>query len=127
MAKSKKYVLECFKNAAGNISLACEKAGISRMTFNRWYKANKKFKQDVDDVRESLIDLAESMLLKNIKDGKTAEIIFFLKTKGRERGYIERIETVNKEVSKFDELTDEELDAEIEKQENKCRPNEKKK
>lgn len=113
MAKNKIFFLKCLKASAGNISLACEKAGISRMTYNRWYNGFKSFKESVDDINEALIDMAETSLLKNIKAGKTAETIFYLKTKGKHRGYVERVENVNKDVGKFDNLTDEELDAKI--------------
>jgi hypothetical protein len=44
----------------------------------------------VMDMEEALLDFAETMLYKAIKTGKTAELIFYLKTKGQKRGYIER-------------------------------------
>ena len=37
-------------------------------------------------------DFAESELMKLIKDGNVAATIFFLKTQGKARGYIERQE-----------------------------------
>lgn len=46
----------------------------------------------ITDARESMIDTAESMLYKQIGEGNTTAIIFFLKTQGRQRGYIERQE-----------------------------------
>lgn len=117
--KNKKFFLQALKASAGNVSQACKKSDISRMTYHRWKKTNVKFRKEVEEIQESLIDLAETMLMKNIKEGKTAEIIFYLKTRGRERGYIERMETVNKEVSDFDKLSDDELDKEIKTAEKK--------
>ena len=38
------------------------------------------------------IDFAESQLHKQIRDGNSTATIFFLKTKGKKRGYVERQE-----------------------------------
>lgn len=84
--------LEVFELTAGNISSACTKMQISRETYYRWRREHPEFDSKCEEVQESLIDMAETMLLKAIKNGNTAEIIFFLKTKGKKRGYIERSE-----------------------------------
>jgi len=91
MAKDKDKFLEVFATKMGNVSKACETAQISRQTFYDWMKDND-FAGKVDEVKEGLLDFAEHQLLSNIKDGKTAEILFYLKTKGKKRGYIERQE-----------------------------------
>ncbi len=95
MAKDKDQFLEVFASKLGNVSKACEATNVSRRTFYNWLK-EEEFSSKVDDVREGLIDFAEAQLLSNIKDGKTAEILFYLKNKGKKRGYIERqeVETV---------------------------------
>ena len=95
MAKDKDKFLEVFASKLGNVSAACDATNISRRTYYNWMQ-DKEFSDKVDDVREGLIDFAENQLLSNIKDGKTAEILFYLKTKGKKRGYIERqeVETV---------------------------------
>jgi hypothetical protein len=85
-------ILEIYKQSGGNVSVACEHAGICRFTFYDWKKKNAKFAQQISDIDESLLDYAESQLIKNIKDGKETSLIFYLKTKGKNRGYIERIE-----------------------------------
>ena len=41
------------------------------------------------DVEEGLIDLCETKLMQQINEGNLTAIIFFLKTKGKQRGYIE--------------------------------------
>ena len=56
------------------------------------YENDKAFKFVVDEIQESLIDNAESQLQTLIGDGNTAAILFFLKTKAKARGYIERQE-----------------------------------
>ena len=42
------------------------------------------------EARESSVDLAESKLIEAIKNGNLTAIIFFLKTQGKSRGYVER-------------------------------------
>ena len=94
--KKKKIFLDALQRAAGNIHLSCKAVPVARSTVYKWLAEDEKFKTSVNDIQEELIDLAESMLLKNIKEGKTAEIIFYLKTKGKDRGYIE---TINQNVT----------------------------
>ena len=91
----KESFLVAFESSACNVSVSCRKVGISRNTFYEWKKKDLVFAQSVSDQEEGLLDFAETMIYKAIKEGKTAELIFFLKTKGQSRGYIEkqRIET----------------------------------
>ena len=41
---------------------------------------------------ESMLDFAESKLIEHINNNDITSLIFFLKTKGKKRGYIERSE-----------------------------------
>ena len=45
------------------------------------------YKKRCKEIQESLIDFAESQLLKKMKKEDLGAIIFFLKTKGKKRGY----------------------------------------
>lgn len=98
LRERKKATLAFYEKSMGNITATCREIGISRQTFYRWCKNDKNFNQAVNNVSEANLDYAESMLLKNIKEGKEVSLIFFLKTKGKSRGYVERTEhdvTVN--------------------------------
>lgn len=48
----------------------------------------------LEEITAKSLDLAEGKLLKSINDGNLSAIIFYLKTKGRDRGYCERNEIV---------------------------------
>jgi len=103
MAHNKKELfLNVFEKKAGNISMACKAVGIGRRTYYNWLDEDKTFRENIDNINESLIDFAESKLLLNIKAGKEASLFFYLKCKGKQRGYIERqslaIEHKNKTV-----------------------------
>lgn len=90
--KQKDLVLEALKTNLGILAPAIREIGLPRMTFNTWYQDDLEFRKKVDDVREEVIDFVESQLLKQIKDGAAAQTIFYLKTKGKSRGYIETTE-----------------------------------
>lgn len=88
----KKKVLKTLVTQMGNVSKACKAANISRAYYYTLLKEDDDFKEAVSEVKESCIDLAESELLNLIKDKNTTAIIFYLKTKGKQRGYIEKQE-----------------------------------
>lgn len=90
--KKKEDFVQAYELSGGNVSVSCKKVQISRETYYRWCRDDKEFNDKCREIDESLLDLAETMLMKAIKDGKTAELIFFLKTKGKIRGYVERSE-----------------------------------
>ncbi|MCD8136113.1 MAG: hypothetical protein LUH01_09245 [Parabacteroides gordonii] len=92
--RDKEKLLDSLKESSGIVTYACEKAGFSRQTYYRWYRDDPEFKARADDISELQIDVAEASLLKKIQKGDTAAIIFYLKTKGKDRGYSERREVV---------------------------------
>ena len=92
--KKRKFIKQ-LSNNLGNISEACKKSKISRQTYYRWLEDNE-FKEKCDNVPEELLDMAENSLLSEIKDstskGHTTATIFYLKTKGKKRGYNESLQ-----------------------------------
>jgi hypothetical protein len=83
---AKKKLLECLEQTFGVITAACKKAGVSRASYYKWM-LEPEFKEAVEDVNEIILDFVESRLLNNIKSGSERSIEFFLKSKGRKRGY----------------------------------------
>jgi predicted DNA-binding transcriptional regulator AlpA len=88
----KESLLKALEKSLGIVSTACESVGISRTTYYKYYNEDEDFKKQVNDIGEATIDFAESSLFELIRSGNTAATIFFLKTKGKRRGYIERQE-----------------------------------
>lgn len=88
----KGLMLVALKANMGVVSKSCEKVGISRKTHYEWLKTDPEYNEAVEDVVESTIDLAESSLFIQIARYNTVATIFFLKTRGKDRGYIERQE-----------------------------------
>ena len=88
----KKNLLEALEQSLGIITTACKIVGCNRSTFYGHYSRDPEFKDQVDDIQNITLDFAESQWHKQIKDGNTTATIFYLKTKGKKRGYIERRE-----------------------------------
>jgi hypothetical protein len=88
--KRKAAFIKAFPEKACNISETAAAIGIDRNTYYRWRDEDEEFRSIIENAREATIDFAECQLLKQIKDGNITAIIFFLKTRGRSRGYIER-------------------------------------
>lgn len=98
-----KELIAVYEKKGCNVSSTCTALGINRTTFYNWRKQNSKIDEQLTSVEESVIDFAESKLVEHINDGDTTCLIFFLKTKGKNRGYIERFEQ-NLTVNPFMEL-----------------------
>ena len=102
----KGLMLEALEKSLGIVSTACKMVDISRQTHYAWLKADEEYKSAVNSIQDSVLDFAESHLYKLVKEGNPAATIFFLKTKGKKRGYIERQEievTEKKPLSWLDE------------------------
>lgn len=84
--------IAALERSLGVVSSAARATGTSRVTHWRWMKQDKEYAEAVRQVEESAIDFGESHLHKLIRDGNPAATIFFLKTKGKGRGYVERQE-----------------------------------
>ena len=97
---NKKALLEALQKSLGVVTNACEEVGVSRWTFYEYCKADPEFKQAVDDVENIALDFAESQLHKQIRDGEVSSTIFYLKTKGKKRGYVEKQEVEHSGVIK---------------------------
>tara|TARA_R100000541_G_scaffold34703_1_gene43071 strand:+ start:102 stop:449 length:348 start_codon:yes stop_codon:yes gene_type:complete len=102
----KEAMLEALEKALGIVSTACKMVDVGRTSHYEWMKADPDYKKAVDSIQDSVLDFAESHLYKLVKEGNPAATIFFLKTKGKKRGYIERQEievTEKKPLSWLDE------------------------
>lgn len=114
--EKKEQLIEALEKSNGIIKYACEKIGITRMTYYNWYKEDEEFKETVEGIGESAIDVVESKLFDKIegiftikKGGNgipdkiyqippdTTAIIFYLKTKARHRGYIEHSHVITQQ------------------------------
>lgn len=103
-AKTKKRVedkkalfLKAFTQSRGIIAPACRAVSMTRQLYYKWLEDDPAFAETVEAIRQEQIDTVESALLNKIEDGDTTAVIFYLKTKGKERGYSERTELTGRD------------------------------
>ncbi|MEJ6792006.1 MAG: helix-turn-helix domain-containing protein [Lacinutrix sp.] len=88
----KKAIIEALEKHLGIVTTACRTVGVGRTTFYGWLNDDEEFAKQVEDIQNIALDFAESQLHKQIGDGNTSATIFYLKTKGKGRGFVERQE-----------------------------------
>ncbi len=84
---------DALTQAKGFVSVVARNLQCSDNTVRNYIAKFAVCKQACVDAREAMIDIAEGRLYQNVNSGDNTAIIFFLKTQGRSRGYIERYET----------------------------------
>lgn len=85
-------MIEALTKSLGIVTTACKQVNISRETHYRWMQEDTTYKTAVEDISDIALDFAESKLHGLIDKGDTSANIFYLKTKGKKRGYIEKSE-----------------------------------
>jgi hypothetical protein len=88
----KRAMLDALEKSLGVVTAACKAVGIGRTTHYLWLQEDAEYRAAVESLSDVALDFAESQLHKQIKEGNSTATIFFLKTKGKKRGYIERQE-----------------------------------
>ena len=88
----KKAMIEALEKSLGVVTTACKSVGIGRTTHYMWLDEDPEYRRNVESISDIAVDFAESSLHKQIKEGNPTSTIFFLKTKGKKRGYVERQE-----------------------------------
>ena len=106
----KDAMLQALTTSLGNVTEAAAAVGMSRETHYDWLKNDPEYNAAVVSLKNVALDFAESQLKKlmegaerqalthdgdvvTIKDApNTSAVIFYLKTQGKQRGYIERQE-----------------------------------
>ena len=111
----KDALIQAMQKAMGVVTEACKIAKVGRTTFYKLYNNDPEFKRACDECQDIALDFAESQLYSQIKGGSTTATIFYLKTKGKHRGYVERQQIdINKGQPDLSHLTSDELVALLE-------------
>jgi hypothetical protein len=104
MKKPDRSVIEqAIVKAFGNLSTAAKSLAVERATLYKWID-QEGLEEAVQEGRNKRLDFAESMLDKGMQEGNMTAVIFYLKTQGKSRGYVERQEITGADGKKVFEV-----------------------
>lgn len=91
--KPKKVVIKALNDSFGNVSHAAKILGMSRSGLSKKISLDPSLQEIIDQFRETIVDKAESQLHLAVNKGAAWAVALTLRTIGRHRGYVERVET----------------------------------
>jgi hypothetical protein len=87
-------IIAALRNTHGLVARAAVKLKCAPSTIYRRMKSSSVVAEVIREERESTLDLAEDKLIEQMNKGNVTALIFYLKTQGKARGYVERTEVV---------------------------------
>jgi hypothetical protein len=97
LTTKQKAMLEALEKSLGVVATASKSCGLHRSSHYVWMQESPTYAEAYNDIKELVLDFAESHLHQLISKGDVASTIFFLKTRGKSRGYVERTEITGSE------------------------------
>lgn len=96
MGAPKKYkkenILEAIKGSGAIINTIAKRLGCEWITAKKYIEMWPETKQAYSDEEETVLDMCESTLYSSVKSGDTQSAKWILATKGKRRGFTERVE-----------------------------------
>jgi hypothetical protein len=103
--QTKKALVDALHEHKGIVSHACQAVGVARSTFYDYWNNDPQFQKDASESQETALDHVEGKLHELIdgvtvvgeqgiyqKEPNVTATIFYLKTKGKKRGYVEKVD-----------------------------------
>jgi len=85
-------VEQALRSSGGFVTYAAKQLGCHYITVLQYLKRSAYLRAVRKELDESYLDLTEVELIKKVKTGDLGAICFYLKCKGKRRGYVERLE-----------------------------------
>jgi hypothetical protein len=92
MGLSIDQIADGLRATGGFISQAAKKLNVTQGAISKRIGQSVKLQKIRKEIDESYLDLTESKLIKKINSDNLGAICFYLKCKGKERGYIEQVD-----------------------------------
>jgi len=89
---NKKILIEAMERSLGIVTAACKECQISRDRFYHYYNTDDDFKKAINDIYDIQTDFVENQLFKKIKEGSERSILFYMRYKGKKRGYTDSLD-----------------------------------
>jgi hypothetical protein len=90
-------MVKALEETLGVLTPALKQVGVSRSQHYKWMSNDSSYADAVSEINELAKDFVETKLHKQIQEGDVSAISFYLKTKGQDRGYTDKV------ISKDDE------------------------
>jgi transposase-like protein len=85
--KTDNAILEAIKDSGGIMSTIARKLGVTWHTADSWIRESGELMEALKDEKETILDMAESTVLKRIKEGDEQSAKWYLSKIGKLRGY----------------------------------------
>jgi len=89
---TKNLILKAIEGSGGIKTVIAQRAGISRGSLYNALEEWPDLDEKITAEAETIKDLAESEIIKQIRAGSVPILIFFAKTRMKDRGYVEKSE-----------------------------------
>lgn len=112
----KRELLDVMQANGGFAYAAAKIIGVPYKTVHYWMCSDEEFKHEYRDIKERILDVMEAELIHRATKNKDRDtcLLFYLKTQGKERGYVERRETTGADgASLMNEVTFKVAEADI--------------
>ena len=82
-------VIEALRKTDGMVTIAAKELSVSYNTLSKYIRNNKKIQTELQSIEENILDMVQSKLMTMIDEGNPSAVYFYLKCKGKNRGFIE--------------------------------------
>lgn len=90
MALTIKQIEDALHKSGGFVSQAAKGLNVTASNVYARIKKSARLQEVKREIDESYLDVAEHRLIKEIGEGNLGAICFYLKCKGKQRGYVEK-------------------------------------
>lgn len=90
-------VEKALREHSGVLVKAAEACGVHRHTLTRFMDKHPELQEVREQVDEELMDIAEHFIARDVKGGDMKTIRWYAERKGKNRGYVTRVEETGKD------------------------------